>query len=101
MQRLKKGAFQMSTSAIGGGSISYDPEDITITMIRSRKPYKIFRWFEDHGCAIRKRYDGVYDIENAGFFETQIIVAGELDERNHIWLKSLIDRMDKNRQQKK
>ncbi len=79
----------------GMGSTACSPEDITITMIRSGKPHKLFRWLEGHGCTVRKRYDGVYYIEGAGFFATQIIVARELDGKNHIWLKSLTDRMDR------
>lgn len=80
---------------IGERSSSYNPEDITITMIRSGKPYKLFKWFGKHGCTIRERFDGVYYIENAGFFETQVIVGKELNDGNHIWLKSLTDRMDR------
>lgn len=42
-------------------------------------------------------YKGVYYIENAGFFKTQVIVARELAEESHVWLTSLTDAM--NRQQ--
>lgn len=42
-------------------------------------------------------YKGVYHIQNAGFFKTQVIVARELEEESHIWLTSLTDTL--NRQQ--
>lgn len=40
-------------------------------------------------------YKGVYYIRNAGFFQLQVIVAKELDEADHIWIKSLTDTMDR------
>ncbi|MDE7207033.1 MAG: hypothetical protein K2N90_07745 [Lachnospiraceae bacterium] len=82
--------YKISESGTSG-----NPEEITITMIRRGKPYKLFKWFEAHACTVRKRYDGVYYIENAGFFETQVIVGKELNDENHIWLKSLTDRLDR------
>lgn len=80
---------------IGEGKTTYEPEDITITMIRRGKPYKLFRWFRENGCSVKKVYDGVYYIESAGFFKTQVIVAKELDAVHHIWLKALTDDMDR------
>lgn len=80
---------------IGEGNCTYEPEDITITMIRRGKPYKLFKWFLRHGCRVDKAYEGVYYIRNAGFFRMQVIVAKELDEANHIWIRSLTDTMDR------
>jgi len=80
---------------MGKGKVTYEPEDITITMIRRGKPYKLFQWFAGHGCSIDEVYKGVYYIKNAGFFQTQVIVAKELDKVNHMWLRSLTDSMDK------
>jgi len=80
--------------------VSYDPEDITVTMIRKGKPRTLFQWLEARECTVRKESRGVYYIENAGFFKTQIIVAGELDEENHIWLRALTDNMDRQQAEK-
>ncbi|MDE7273407.1 MAG: hypothetical protein K2N95_10165 [Lachnospiraceae bacterium] len=82
---------------LGEKNMLYDPQDITITMIRRGKPYKLFKWFAQQGCNVMEVYKGVYYIENAGFFRTQVIVARELEEVSHIWLTSLTDAM--NRQQ--
>lgn len=82
---------------IGEGTCAYEPEDITVTMIRQGKPHKLFKWFWQNGCTVDNVYKGVYYIKNAGFFQTQVIVSRELDEANHIWIKSLTDTM--NRQQ--
>ncbi len=84
---------------IGEGSTACDSDDITITMIRRGKPHKLFQWFEQHGCRVSAAYKGVYYIENAGFFRTQVIVAKELDDKNHIWLKALTDNMDREQAQ--
>lgn len=80
---------------LGEKSVSYEPEDITITMIREGKPLKLFKWFGKQGCKVDKKYNGIYYITGAGFFKTQIVVARELDQQNHIWLKSLTDSIDK------
>ncbi|MDE6622309.1 MAG: hypothetical protein K2K74_17825 [Lachnospiraceae bacterium] len=82
---------------IGEKNTVYEPADITITMIRRGKPYKLFRWFARQGYNVKEMYKGVYYIENAGFFKTQVIVARELLEESHVWLTSLTDAM--NRQQ--
>lgn len=82
---------------IGEKNTAYEPEDITITMIRRGKPYKLFQWFAEHECKVIEMYKGVYHIQNAGFFKTQVIVARELEEESHIWLTSLTDTL--NRQQ--
>lgn len=82
---------------IGEKHTAYEPEDITITMIRRGKPYKLFQWFAEHECKVIEMYKGVYHIQNAGFFKTQVIVARELEEESHIWLTSLTDTL--NRQQ--
>lgn len=84
---------------IGEGSTACDPEEITITMIRRGKPHKLFQWFEQHGCRVSAEYKGVYYIENAGFFRTQVIVARELDNKSHIWLRALTDNMDREQAQ--
>lgn len=82
---------------IGEKNTAYEPEDITITMIRRGKPYKLFQWFAEHECKVIEMYKGVYHIQNAGFFKTQVIVARKLEEESHIWLTSLTDTL--NRQQ--
>lgn len=76
---------------IGEGTCTYEPKDITVTMIRQGKPRRLFQWLLHQGCMIDNVYKGVYYIKNAGFFQTQIIVSRELDEANHIWIKSLTD----------
>lgn len=85
---------------MGKGGQGYKPEDITVTMLRWGKPYKLFQWFEEHGCSVREEYRGIYYIGNAGFFQTQVVVARELDESAHIWIRSLTDNMSREQAKK-
>lgn len=80
---------------VGKDGQSYAPEDITVTMVRERKPTKLMEWLWQQGCCVEEAYRGVYYIKDAGFFVSQIIVSKELDDKNHIWLKSLTDGLDR------
>lgn len=66
--------------------------DITISLIREKKPIKLLR-------QLGKKYDvkiegnGIYRVYGM-LFPTQIIVAKELDRKQHIWLRSLTTNMD-------
>ena len=64
-------------------------EDITISLMRERKPVKLFHWFKKQGYDIEQRYKGIYYIKNHSVFDTQIIVLKELSSPLHLWLKSL------------
>ena len=66
-----------------------DADDITISILRERKPVKLFQWFKDHGYEIQQNYNGIYYIKNHFHFDTQIIVLKELNSKLHLWLASL------------
>lgn len=42
---------------------------------------------------MEKPYPGIYYVKNKVLFQTQILVAKELDLDNHTWLKALSARM--------
>ena len=69
-------------------------EDITVSIVRDRKPEKLFRYFKQHGIRIEKPYDGIYYVLDKVPFPTQVIVAKELEGKQHTWLKSLSDKME-------
>jgi len=75
-------------------------EDITITMIRKSKPVALFNWFRQHGKEIEKKYEGIYYVKDAGFFETQVIVLNEVSEELHLWVKALTDNLNEQQAQK-
>lgn len=62
--------------------------DITMTIMREGKPLKLLGSLKKRGCKITGRCKGIYEVRNL-LFPLQIIVTKELDEKNHIWLKSL------------
>lgn len=70
-------------------------EDITVTIVRERKPEGLFRYFSTHGIRVEKPYKGIYYVLGAVLFPTQIIVTKELGEKDHIWLKSLSNKLEK------
>ncbi len=70
-------------------------EDVTVSLIREAKPGGLFRHFKERGVAVSNPYNGIYYIEDTYFFPVQIIVTGELDKKNHTWLKSLSGRLNK------
>lgn len=74
---------------------SIKADDITVSLIRDAKPEELFKYFEEHQYSITRPYRGVYYIEGAVLFPTQIIVTKELERDAHIWLKALSDKIGK------
>lgn len=64
-------------------------EEITITMVRERKPIKLFRWFRDNGYQIIEKYEGIFYVTKEGHFPLQILVAKRLSKDNQKWLTLL------------
>lgn len=75
------------------GDIELD--DITITMIRDRKPIKLFRWFLRQDYEITEKYKGIYYITKEKHFPIQIIVSSRLSKENQKWLTLLRKNLEK------
>lgn len=69
-------------------------EDITVSLIRDIKPAGLFAYFARHHYSVVRPYPGIYYIEGSVLFPTQIIVTEELEWENHIWLKSLSEKLE-------
>ena len=72
-------------------------EEITITMVREKRPIKLFRWFEKNGYHIEEVFKGIYYVTRDNHFLTQIIVSKDLSRKNQKWLTLLsrdLDRAD-------
>ena len=70
-------------------------DDITLTFVRERKPRKLFSDLEKkYGCKVDKFSDGIYYVQGAAYFLTQVIVTEELPLSENVWLHSLTDRAD-------
>ena len=68
--------------------------DITVTMVRGRKPEGLFQYFDAHGIRVEKPYKGIYYVLDSVLFPTQVIVTKELEPGEHIWLKSLSNQLE-------
>lgn len=69
--------------------------DVTVTLIREAKPEGLFQNLKDHDYKLISRYKGIYYVQGNVLFPVQIVVAGELDLKEHIWIGSLSQRMKK------
>ena len=87
----KAGAYASLYKSYGETVDSIKADDITVTLVRDAKPVELFRYFEKHQYKIKAPYRGVYYIEGAVLFPTQVIVTKELEMDAHIWLKALSD----------
>lgn len=63
--------------------------DITVTIVRERRPEGLFKYFDTHGIRVKKAYKGIDYVLDSVLFPTQVIVTKELEPGEHIWLKSL------------
>ncbi|MCM1189502.1 MAG: hypothetical protein NC541_09415 [bacterium] len=70
-------------------------EDITLSIVREKKPTGLFRYFTEHGCEIVEFGGGIYYLEGKVWFPTQIVVTDELDDASHIWVKGVSDNLSK------
>ena len=70
-------------------------DDITVSIIREKKPAGLFRYFEAHAFSVTNPYKGIYYIEGQIMFPVQVIVTGELDKKYHRWLSALSGQLQK------
>ena len=68
-------------------------EEITITLIRDRKPVKLMHELEKSGYGCKKETAGIYYV-NGAMFPVQIIVSSELDTDMHVQLKALTNHLE-------
>ena len=68
-------------------------EEITITLIRDRKPVKLLGELEKSGYECQKETAGIYYV-NGAMFPVQIIVSSELDTEMHVQLKALTNQLN-------
>lgn len=67
----------------------YKAEDITITLVRQRYPFKLMKYLSGQACVINLVYPGIYYVSGNIPFKMQIIVSKKLDNNDNIWLHSL------------
>ena len=70
-------------------------DDVTVTVVCWARPRKLFRYFSEHKIRLSKRHPGIYHVERDLLFPVQIVVARELDKREHVWLRALSKKMER------
>lgn len=88
-------AYLYKISEVRIGEILLD--EITLSFIRERKPRKLFNNLRQDKFLIEEKFKGIYYICKEGFIPIQIIVSGELEYKNHVWLNSLTKKLDRKR----
>ena len=68
-------------------------EEITITLIRDRKPVKLLQKLSSDGYECRKETAGIYYVSGV-MFPVQIIASSELDTDMHVQLKALTNHLE-------
>lgn len=79
---------------------SISEDDITLTLVRRRKPIKLFSYFEKRSIIIENKRKGIYLIRNRYIFPVQFVVLKELNEDTHVWLTSIMGNLEKKQIQK-
>ncbi len=64
-------------------------DDITVSLVRERKPVELFKHLKSKNVQITMPFNGIYYINDMVLFPTQIIVTDELSGEEHTWIKSL------------
>lgn len=90
----KSAAYACLYKAYGEAVDSRQAGDITVTMVRERKPEGLFKYFDTHGIRVEEAYKGIYYVLDSVLFPTQVIVTKELEPGEHIWLKSLSSQLE-------
>ena len=67
----------------------YKASEITITLIRDGYPRKLMEDLRRQGFQVECRYPGIYYVTGRLLFDTQIVVASQLEEAERIWLQTL------------
>lgn len=85
----KVGAYASLYKSYGKILDERKADDITVSIVRERKPEGLFKYFKEHGYCVSNPEEGIYYVEGKILFPTQIIVTKELDIEKHTWLRVL------------
>ncbi len=91
----KAGAYASLYKAYGKVSDERKADDITVSLIREARPDGLFEYFKRHNIRTVNPHRGIYYVQDEVLFPTQIVVAGEMDRKSHMWLKALSGKMKK------
>jgi hypothetical protein len=66
-------------------------EEITVSMFRDKYPKGLMDTLKQSGALIEEKFPGIYYISGNTLFKTQIVVTGQLEEKEHSSLRILSD----------
>lgn len=69
-------------------------DDLTVSIVRCSKPYKLFKQLSKEGKTITKEHSGVYRISGMSEIALQVIVTDELDETDFTAFKIMRSNAD-------
>lgn len=73
----------------GGGHVNeIKVNDISISLVRARKPTRLLKQLKEKQVVVDRVANGIYYIRDA-WFAIQLIITSELNEKEHLWLSSL------------
>lgn len=82
-------AYALLYKALGNSVNEIPYEELTVNLLRFRKPEKMFESLIEAGATINMRHPGIYDITNIPQIPIQVIVTRELDPVLHPALRAL------------
>ncbi len=89
-----KGIAYASLYKANGSGVDYiKADDVTISFVRERKPNNLLKHLKADGMTVTEFSKGIYHISGNMTFEIQIIISGELNPKEHIWLTSLTNNL--------
>ena len=90
----KTGAYASLYKSYGKTVDERAADDMTVTIVREGKPEGLFQYFRKRGILVENPHPGIYYVLGEVLFPTQIIAGKELDQKQHLWLKSLSSNME-------
>lgn len=87
-------AYALLYKSSGSEVNSIDISDITVTFVRKRKPVKLFKDLKKYNIFLKQKSKGIYKVNWSFPCDVQILVTGEMNPEEHIWLTSLSDHVE-------
>ena len=78
-----------------GREADLSAQDITLTLLRDRKPRKLIKTLIAAGYNIQMMVPGIYYISGPVMFDIQLIISSELAADGHIALKAMTNKIDR------
>lgn len=87
-------AYALFYKSSGNEVNAIDISDITVTFVRKRKPVKLFDDLKRYNILFEQTSKGIYRVKWSFPCDVQILVTGEMNPEEHIWLTSLSDHVE-------